>query len=209
MRTTIFIAIALAVATAVCAGPYEKTVKYDTEEKWTPLNVKFDEVNAEAYLSEVYTGQVKKGKVRFADNTNYGTEYKNVTVTNVGGDSAEMSTENALVGMFQFIDVYPETDKCQFELKFAVSGELKNRIGHGLVKPANFVPVGGGVKNTGSVVSTKDAEDPGFINYNDQSDKGWTVSYDKDTGVVTLTGTSDAFVDFDSGCFDLGVIIVK
>lgn len=209
MRYVIIAAAVLTIAASAFAESYEKQVKFDDEEEWTPLKVEFDDVNASAYLSEIYTGEVKKGVVRFANDENHSTKYDTFKVTTIEGASKEMSSAEHIVGMFQFTDIYPATDTCEFELSFEVSKELKERIAYGFVKPENFVPVGGEVKHTGSLVSTKDADDPGYVDYMDQTDIGWSVDYDKDTGMVTVKGTSEAYIDFDSGCFDAGVVIVK
>lgn len=208
MKAVISIALVLAAFSSVHADPYEQTVKFG-DEKWTTLEVKFDEAGATAYLSSVYTGQVKKGKVLFANDENLTPKYDTFKVTTIEGDSKEMAADDNVVGMFQFVNLYPETDKCEFTLTFPVSKELKQRLSYGLVSAANFVPVGGEVKNMGSVVSSKDAKDPGYVDYMDQTDIGWTVSYDKDAGTVTVKGTSKAYIDFDSACFDIGVVIVK
>jgi hypothetical protein len=209
MRYVILIAAVLAIAASVFAEPYEETVKFDEKEKWVPLKVEFDDVNASAYLSEIYTGTVKKGVVRFANDENLSTKYDTFSVTTIEGNSKEMTSAEHILGMFQFTKIYPATDTCEFELSFEVSKEVKERIAYGFVKPKDFVPVGGEVKNMGSLVSTKDASDPGSINYMDQTDIGWSVTYDKDTGIVTVKGTSEAYIDFDSGCFDAGAVIVK
>ncbi|UCE26141.1 MAG: hypothetical protein JSW52_07180 [Candidatus Coatesbacteria bacterium] len=209
MRYVILITAALAIAAVAFAEPYEEKVKFDEEEAWTSLKIEFDDVNATAYLSEIYTGQVKKAVVRFANDENLSTKYDTFKVTTIEGASKEMSSAEHIVGIFQFTKIYPATDTCEFELSFEVSKGLKERIAYGFVKPENFVPVGGEVKNMGSLVSTKDAEDPGYVDYMDQTDIGWSVSYDKDAGIVTVKGTSEAYMDFDSGCFDAGAVIVK
>jgi hypothetical protein len=209
MRYVILIAAVLAIGASALAEPYEKQVKFDDEEKWTPLKVEFGDVNASAYLSEIYTGEVKKGVVRFANDENFSAKYDTFKVATIEGGSKEMSSAEHIVGMFQFTGIYPATDTCEFELSFEVSKELKERIAHGFVKPKDFVPVGGEVKNMGSLVSTKDVDDPGYVDYMDQTDIGWSVGYDKDTGMVTVKGTSEAYIDFDSGCFDAGAVIVK
>jgi hypothetical protein len=209
MRAVIFLTVAVMVAAAAYAEPYEKKIKFDEEEAWMPLDVNFDEVNASAHLSAIFTGQVKKGKVRFVNDDNFSTKYENFTVTTIEGASNEMPLEDRVVGVFQFVGVYPETDTCEFELSFEASKGIKNRIAYGVLNPKDFTVIGGAVKNAGSVVSTKDADDPGYVTYMDQSDIGWTVSYDKDTHMVTVKGTSEAYIDFDSGCFDVGVVIVK
>jgi len=209
MRYVTPIAAALAIAAVAFAEPYEETVKFEEEEKWTPLKVEFDDVNATVYLSEIYTGQVKKAVVRFANDENFSGKYDTFKVTTIDGVSKEMSSAEHVVGVFQFTEVYPATDTCEFELSFEVSKEMKERIAHGFVKPKDFVPVGGEVKNTGSLVSTKDANDPGYVDYMDQTDIGWSVSYDKDAGIVTVKGTSKAYIDLNSGSFDAGAVIVK
>ncbi|MCK5642767.1 MAG: hypothetical protein KAJ19_18305, partial [Gammaproteobacteria bacterium] len=191
MRSIILVVMALALATAVFAGPYEINLKFGDDDKWTSLNADFGEAwNATVNLSDVYVGQVKKGKVRFVDNESLSTNYENFNVTTIEGDTKEMSAEGSLVGMFQFVDIYPATDKCEFELSFEVTKDVRDRISYGLVKVENLVPVGGEVKNMGSLVSEKDAKGPGYVNYMDQTDIGWTVSYDKDSGVVSVKGTS-------------------
>ena len=209
MKYIVLIVAALAIAAVAFADPYEETVKFDEEDAWTQLKVEFDDVNAAAYLSEVFTGKVKKGVVRFANDENLSTKYDTFKVTTIEGASKEMSSAEHIVGMFQFTKIYPATDTCKFELSFEVSKGLKERIAYGFVKPKDFVPVGGEVKNAGSLVSTKDAADPGYVDYMDQRDIGWSASYDKDAGIVTVNGTSEAYIDFDSGCFDAGVVIVK
>jgi hypothetical protein len=209
MRAVIFLAIAALVAAAVYAEPYEKTIKFDEEEEWMPLDVNFDSVNASAHLSAIFTGKGKKGKALFVNDENFSKKYGNFTITTIDGASNEMPLEDRVVGVFQFVGVYPETDTCKFELNFEASKGIRNRIAYGVLNPKDFAVIGGAVKNTGSVVSTKDADDPGYVTYMDQSDIGWTVSYDKDTHMVTVTGTSEAYIDFDSGCFDVGVVIVK
>lgn len=209
MKYVILIVATLAIAASAFGELYEKKVKFDNEEKWTPLKVEFDDVNASAYLSEIYIGKVKKGVVRFANDENFSTKYDTFKVMTIEGASKEMSSAEHIVGMFQFTDIYPTTDTCEFELSFEISKELKERIAYGFVKPKDFVPAGGEVKNAGSLVSTKDADDPGYVDYMDQTDIGWSVGYDKDTGMVTVNGTSEAYIDFDSGCFDAGVVIVK
>jgi len=95
-------------------------------------------------------------------------------------------------------------------VKFELTKNLKVRIANGFLKIKDFVPVGGGVKNVGSVISKKCVGAPDKASYFEQTGVGWTVSYDADNDYVTLNGKIDqAYVDIESGRFAVGVATWK
>jgi hypothetical protein len=131
-------------------------------------------------------------------------------IVTVDGDNIGVTCGTNLIGMFQFVDIYP-ADDCTITARFKLTKNLKTRIENGFLKTKDFVPVGGGVKNVGSIISKKYCGGgPDKAAYFEQTGVGWTVSYDADSSYVTLNGKIDqAYIDIESGCFDVGVATWK
>ena len=211
MRVILYGALALAIAIPAFAAPYEMEVKFDKDATFVDFAGDFGgDYNASVYLSNIYVGKEKKAKVFFVTPEHFENNPTEFEIVTIEGDHKGVTCGTNLIGMFQFVDIYPD-EGCEISVKFELTKNLKVRIANGFTKPGNFIPVGGGVKNVGSVISKKYAGGgPAKASYFDQTEAGWAVKYDADTGFVTLDGKIDqAFVDIESGCFDVGVATWK
>ncbi len=211
MRVLLYGALALAIAIPVFGTPYEMEVEFGEDATFVDFTGDFGgDYNASVYLSNIYVGIEKDAKVLFVTPEHYENDSTEFEIVTIDGDAVGVTCGTNLVGMFQFVDIYP-ADDCEITVKFELTKNLKVRIINGFLKTKEFVPVGGGVKNVGSIVSKKYAGGgPNKASYFEQTGVGWSIDYDADNDYVTLKGKIDqAYVDIESGCFDVGVATWK
>lgn len=211
MRATLYSALALAIAIPAFVAAYEMEVEFGEDATFVDFEGNFgDDYNASVYLSNIYVGIEKDARVLFVTPEHYENKPTEFSIVNIDGDAVGVTCGTNLIGMFQFVDIYP-ADDCEISVKFELTKNLKVRIANGFLKTKDFVPIGGGVKNVGSVISKKYAGGgPGKTSYFEQTGVGWTIAYDADSGYVTLKGEIDqAYVDIESGCFDVGIATWK
>ncbi|MCP4229807.1 MAG: hypothetical protein GY771_06625 [bacterium] len=212
MRVLLYGILASAIAIPVCAEVYEVEAEFDEDATFVDFAGDFGtDFNAEFYLGNIHVGMHKEARVLFVTPEHYATDSVDFDVTTIEGDSkGSLTCDNNLVGMFQFIDIFP-ADDCEVKVNFELSTNVQDRLSHGLIKAKDFIPVAIGVKEGGSIITTKHTSGaPGDIAYFDQTDIGWKLDYDESTKTVTVTGMADvAYMGIEDGNFDIGVVIWK